>query len=285
MTSFERKAAAFAAPAAEGLRAGLHAPAEGVRVGHPLPTEGVRVGHPLPAEGVRPVPHARFIAREALGGFTAWQPGHLTGGPAPQGHVQRAAEAPKIDLEAQLAAQLATQSRAARQAGYQDGYRDGLVALEGFKQSFAMQASARIATLVAALHTELDAVRQDIARTIAVTATQLARQIVRSELAAQPALVAAVAHEALDTLLLSARHITLRVHPDDHALVAHGAGEALAARGARLLADASVARGGCRVESDIGVIDASVEARWRRAVAALGCEAAWDPDAATEATP
>jgi flagellar assembly protein FliH len=65
------------------------------------------------------------------------------------------------------------------------------------------------------------------------------------------------------------------VHPNDQPLVAQGAAEVLTARGARLLADGSIARGGCLVESDIGVIDAGIAARWRRAAASLGCEEAW----------
>ena len=43
------------------------------------------------------------------------------------------------------------------------------------------------------------------------------------------------------------------------------AGEAFAARGARLLTDAALTRGGCRVESDLGSIAASVESRWAQA--------------------
>ena len=219
--------------------------------------------------------YARFIPREELGGFAAWHPGDLAGGPAPQAHVQRAPEeAPKVDVAEQLAAQL----RAARQAGYQDGYRDGLVALDGFKQSFAAQTTAQIGALMQSLGAELGGLQQDMARTLAISATHLARQIVRSELQTRPALVAQVAHEALDTLLLSAQHITVRVHPDDQALVAQGAAEVIAARGARLLADASMARGGCLVESDIGVIDASIETRWRRTVASLGCDEGWAGD-------
>ena len=98
----------------------------------------------------------------------------------------------------------------------------------------------------------------------------LARQVVRSELAVRPALVAQVAREAVNTVLMSARHITVQVHPDDHALVALGCEEALAARGARLLAQPTVARGGCRVESDAGVIDALVATRWAQATQAMG---------------
>ena len=234
---------------------------------------------PSPNDG-RAAPYARFIPREELNSFAAWHPGDLAGGPAPQAHVQRAADpAPKVDVAEQLAAQL----RAARQSGYQDGYRDGLVALDGFKQSFAAQTTAQIGALLASLGSELGGLQQDMARTLAISATQLARRIVRAELATRPELVAAVAQEAIDTLLLSANHISLRVHPDDHALVAQGAAEVLAARGARLLADASLARGGVLVESDIGVIDATLETRWRRAAAALGSDESWGDEAAAEA--
>lgn len=216
--------------------------------------------------------YARFIPREELSDVKAWNPGDIAGGPMPQANIHRATdEAPKIDVAAQLAVQL----RAARQAGYQDGYRDGLVALDGFKQSFAAQTTAQIGALVQSLGDELGGLQQDMARTLAIAATHLARQIVRSELAINPALVATVAQEAIDTLLLSAKHITLRVHPDDHPFVAAGAADVLVARGARLLADASMSRGGVLVESDIGVIDASLEARWRRAAASLGCDEGW----------
>ena len=227
---------------------------------------------PSPNDPARTATYARFIPREELSSFAAWQPGDLAGGPAPQANVQRAAdEAPRADAAAQLAAQL----HAARQAGYQDGYRDGLVALDGFKQSYALQTTAQIGALLASIGAELAGLQQDMARTLAISATHLARRIVRAELVTQPALIAAVAQEALDTLLLSAQHITLRVHPDDHALVAQGAADVLAARGARLLADTSMTRGGCLVESNIGVIDASLETRWRRAAAALGCDETW----------
>src|ERR1700760_4933668 len=76
--------------------------------------------------------YARFIPREELGGFAAWQPGNLAGGPAPQQNVQRPQEeAPPVDVAAEIAAQV----KVARQAAYQEGYRDGLAALENFKQN------------------------------------------------------------------------------------------------------------------------------------------------------
>jgi len=227
--------------------------------------------------GAKAAIYARFIPREELSSFAAWAPGDLSGGAAAAATPSAAAEAPPVDPVEQQAELV----RQARQSGYQDGYRDGLVALEGFKQSFAHQATLQVGQLVKAIGSQLDAMQQEMAEALAATALALARQIVRSELAARPESVAAVAQEALETLMLSARHITLRVHPDDQPLVAEGAGELLAARGARLVADSGIARGGCVVESDIGLVDASIETRWRRAAASIGRDEPWQ--AAAEA--
>src|SRR5438105_1434369 len=237
-------------------------------------TRGSLKNVPAPDGAKAASPYARFIPREELGEFASWTPGTLAddGKPPPQAGVRKPGPP---EPEKPAAPDLGQQLHAARQAGYQDGYRDGLAALEQFKQSFAAKMTAQLGQLTQSYGHELDALQQDMARALAVSATHLARQIVRSELADRPDLVAAVAQEALDTLLMSARQITVRVHPDDHPLVAQGAAETLASRGARLLSDMSIARGGCQVESDIGVIDASIAARWKKAVASLGCEGSW----------
>ena len=241
-----------------------------------------------PPAGARPSVYARFIPREELSSFAAWSPDALSGGAVPNAPLRRATDKPSDASAApknppDAAAQLAAQLRLARQSGYQDGYRDGLVALDAFKQTYASQITAQLGELTASYLSELDALEQQLAQAVAAAAAQVARQVVRSELAARPELVVAVAQEAIDTLLMSARHITLRVHPDDQALVARGTGEALAARGARLVADPTLARGGCAVESDIGAIDATLQTRWERAAAALGCESAWVAGAAPPA--
>ncbi|MFL6664230.1 MAG: FliH/SctL family protein [Rhizobacter sp.] len=217
--------------------------------------------------------YARFIPREEVASCAAWELGDLSPPkPAPPPPPPPPPpEEPVVDAAAVLTEQL----HLARQSGYQDGYRDGLVALEQFKQSFAHQATMQIGALLQSTGAQLDALQQEMAEALTRTAMGLARQVVRSELEMRPIAVAKVAEEALDALLLSARHITLRVHPDDHPLVAEGAGEMLAARGARLIADPTIGRGGCIVESDIGVIDASLETRWRRASAGLGSDEPW----------
>ena len=199
---------------------------------------------------------------------------------APQVEIALDVQPRLQELHADLQAEMALQVAAARQQGYQDGYRDVLVALDSFKQSFASQVSGQITQVLASLDRELGQLEQQLAAGVARVATELARQVVRSELGLRPALVVQVAQEAVDAVLMSARHITVQLHPDDHTLVAQGCGEALAARGARLLAQSTVPRGGCRIESDAGVIDARVATRWAQATQALGTGVAWDDDEA-----
>ncbi len=71
-------------------------------------------------------------------------------------------------------------------------------------------------------------------------------------------------------MLLSARHIRVFVHPDDLALVQARRRRRPDRARRQLLADATLARGGCRIESDLGSIDARIETRWAQAAATLG---------------
>ena len=293
----------------------------------PSPSERLHQSPPPPLTRPGMSTYTRFIPREELKGFAAWQPGAFAeppafvqpaqpGSPHASAHVAgqgastvapaaaswsgtgfpgsadtpaaaaaRANAASTDALRAEWQAELQTQVAAARQQGYQDGYRDGLVALDSFKQSFASQTSTQVALVLKSLDDELGQLEQQMALSVARVATELARQVVRSELGSRPALIAQVAQEAVNAVLMSARHITVQLHPDDHALVAQGCEEALSARGARLLSQSTIARGGCRVESDVGVIDARIATRWLQATQSLGSGIVWDDQAEQPAEP
>jgi flagellar assembly protein FliH len=227
---------------------------------------------PPPAGSKAGTAYTRFIPREELGDFASWQPDPFAGRPASPSS-QPAPAAPAAPDAAEWQARVA----AARQAGYQDGYRDGLVALDNFKQSFAQQATAQVGALLDAFDNQLTALDGELAQALARTAVQLAQQVLRSELTQRPELIAQVAAEAVNAVMLSARHISVHVHPHDLPLVAEGAEEALAARGARLQADPAIERGGVRVDSDVGSIDARIAVRWAQAAAALGSQLPLQP--------
>ncbi len=214
--------------------------------------------------------YTRFIPREELGDFASWRPGAFGGQPDRRKPGQAAEPPPPAAPAEPTAAEWQAKVAAARQAGYQEGYRDGLVALESFKQTFAQQATAQIGALLDAFDTQFAVLDTQVAQAVARTAVQLARQVLRAELEQRPEIVSMVAAEAINSVMLSARHVAVHVHPLDLPLVAEGAEEAMTARGARLHANASVERGGVLVQSDVGDIDARIAVRWAQAAANLG---------------
>ncbi len=239
-----------------------------------------QVPPPVRPEGspARTSHYGRFIPREELQGFSSWNPDPFQGVPETKPTYTTvppepaAPEAPAAEPEPRVDELIS----AARQSGYQDGYRDGMEALDAFKKSFAQQMSAQIGELMRNFSADFQDMEARMAETLARCAVELARQVVRAELQQQPELIARVAHEAIEALLISARHIRVRVHPEDLPLVEQGAGEELKAREAQLIPDPSIARGGCKVDSDISSVDATLPARWQQVTAAMGQHSLWE---------
>lgn len=234
-------------------------------------------------EGERRANYARFIPGEEIQGAKAWSLDNLgSAAPSPFAPMRPGPAQPPAPAAAPVEPppppepSVHEQLHAARQSGYQDGYRDGMAALDAFKQSFAKQMSAQIGTLVESFDGEMRALEDDMAAAVARIAVELARQVVRSELDQRPELIARVAHDAVEALQLTARHVRVRVHPDDFALVQDGAGRELEAREAQLIPDADVARGGVKVDADIASVDATIATRWQQAVSAIGQTSIWE---------
>jgi len=214
--------------------------------------------------------YTRFIPREELGDVQPWEPGSFGGAGI---RPRQAEQGPAAPTEQEWLARLET----ARQRAYEDGYRDGVAALESFKKTHTALVSAQVGQLVQSFDNQWAQLEHQMADSLSRSAVLLAQQVLRSELRTDPSRVRAVAAEALNAVMMGARQVLVRVHPDDLPLVAEGAGEALQARGARLQADPHVQRGGCSVESDAGTIDATIETRWARAAQAMGHVLDWKP--------
>ena len=256
------------------------------------PTGGRQVPPPVGTQPRAANAYARFIPREELAGFAAWTPDAFGDGsvrsPHPGGDpTARPAPAADDTPPEPDAAAWQAQVQAARDAGYQDGYRDGLAALDAAKRQYAQQVGSQVTGVLDAFDTQIQALESRMADAVVDTALRLARQVVRSELQLQPQLIAQVAMDAMGAVMLSARHLRLRLHPDDLGLVQAAAEVSLKARDVMLLADATVARGGCLVESDLGQVDARIEQRWAQTVGVFGPPPAFDlpQDAAPQLTP
>lgn len=99
-------------------------------------------------------------------------------------------------------------------------------------------------------------------------ALAVARRIVHREVSLDQDLLIAIARVALDRLGESA-HVTVRLNPEDYDATAKARSAQWTGTQISVAADARVPRGGCRVESDFGMLDAGVDAQIQELAHAL----------------
>ncbi len=243
-----------------------------------------------------PLPRAaRLVPRAELRGWRRWQGAEL--------HVDGQAEPetesdtdPNEDPE-RLQAEHDQLREAARTAGHAEGhaagYAEGLAAghAEGLTQGQAAghaegwaQAQARLdehaQTLLAVAsqaREAVDGLAQGMTGALTRLALQIARHVVADTLAQHPETVTHLVRQMLQEHAADAQPVRLLVNPEDAAIVEANLGEALTEAGWRIVPDDTVARGGCRVRTRLGEIDASLETRWRNACAAIGMDDPWQP--------
>ncbi|OJW46831.1 MAG: flagellar assembly protein FliH [Candidatus Accumulibacter sp. 66-26] len=155
----------------------------------------------------------------------------------------------------------------AHEAGYSAGYEEGL----GQGRAEAQRIDALLGDLQGALH-EID---QDVAEQLLAVAVEIAGQVLRQSLEIKPELILPVVREAVAALPLYHGHPALRIHPDDAALIRSQLGEQLSHNNWRIIEDATLTPGGCRVELGASTIDATLETRWRRVIEAIGISQEW----------
>jgi flagellar assembly protein FliH len=163
--------------------------------------------------------------------------------------------------------QLERMQQQAQQEGYDSGYREG-----GDK---AAAEAARLQQIVAALTEESQQFDQRLADELLALALAISKQVLRQALKLQPELILAVINEVLSQVPQAQQRAQLVLHPEDATLVRARLGEYLTRSGWEILEDAQLQRGGCRLRTPDCDIDATLERRWQRVVAAIGNEHAW----------
>lgn len=165
--------------------------------------------------------------------------------------------------------------RKGRTEGYAEGFAEGRDA--GWKQGLA-EASVELASLrqaATAFGQEVAKADERITQQMLDLALDLAKAMLKTGLAVRPELVLPVVSEAVRYLPAVQHPALLYLHPLDAELVRDHLGEELGKTGWRILDDAQIDRGGCRVETASNQIDATVQTRWQRIAAALSRDDDW----------
>lgn len=152
---------------------------------------------------------------------------------------------------------LATLEREAFATAYAQGEKAGV-------EAGTTRADAMLRRLSDTLR-ELEELRRSMIRQtehqIVQLAIEMARRIVRREVQTDNDLLCAMARVALDRLG-DASPATIRLNPEDYHTIVARHGGTWAGTNVNVVADPSVGRGGCMVESPFGFVDASVEAQF-----------------------
>jgi len=149
---------------------------------------------------------------------------------------------------------LAAVREQARREGFEAGLKEGRQKLESSAEALAA-ALTEASGLRASI---LEHSRQDMLRLVLT----IAEQILQRQFQHDPQAILPVVDRALQSAL-HADHLTLRVNPEDLAVVSENKPLFLAGiaglKNLSIEADAEVSRGGCLVESALGDVDAQLE--------------------------
>lgn len=216
----------------------------------------------------------RFIPSEEVQEVASWEFKPV------DGSLEDTPEA--APAEPELSAELLEDIRQqAHQDGFEQGRRAGAQeAKEAYDrqlQTRSLEQAQRVGQLLEQAMQHFDQLEHQLAGQVLELACDIARQVVRRELSVPTEPLLAVIHEALSVALEDGRPATLRLHPDDAALVKPLWDHGQPAPHVRLETDPQITPGGCVVDSAQGVVDGRLEKRWARAVANLGMNVPWQP--------
>ena len=203
-----------------------------------------------------------MVAKEDLSAYQRWELASLT-------------EAAQILTEAERAAGVSA-----------SGEREGAAALEkmlnerraaGYAEGIAQaeEARSRLATLLASMTENAGAHRQHLLDEVLDFSLLLARQMVGAAFAVRRELVLPVVSEALKEIPQLSQSVQVFLNPADLELVRAFLAAEASPVGCTLTADATITAGGCRVVSEQCEVDATIQTRWCRLLANLGCSGEW----------
>ena len=150
--------------------------------------------------------------------------------------------------------------------GHAEGLKTGLT--EGAEAARAE--AARIHELTRTVADALDALEADVGQSLITLSVSIAEQVLHSALEARPEYLNELVKDIMRLSPEGEASLKLRVHPQDAAMLEQALASETETPRYRLVGDERITRGGCIAETALGSIDATLETRWKRAIATLG---------------
>ncbi len=165
--------------------------------------------------------------------------------------------------------------------GFQQGFEEG--SKRGYEEKSHQldQQSGQFMQLLESLSEPFKRLDMEVEQELVKLSIGIATQIIRREIKLDPGQVIATVREAINVLPLSSQKISLYLHPDDAGLVRSALSLDEMSTAWHVVEDPLITRGGCKVDTDVSRVDATIENRLAAVIAnVLGGERQRDDKAA-----
>ena len=152
----------------------------------------------------------------------------------------------------------------AKKEGYAQGYREGLEAGQKEAETQARAKVAQLQSLVDALDRPFQRQELKVSEYLLSVVSAVSKSILRRELSIDAEHIRETLDGALELLSGERGQVTLLLHPDDAAAVADVWGEDLGEL--RVETAPEIIRGGCRIQRNDSMVDATIETQLRNTI-------------------
>ncbi len=153
------------------------------------------------------------------------------------------------------------------QQGYDQGYEEG--SKKGYEENVESLniKAAEFMRLMEALNEPFKNLDEEVENELVKLSTVLVAQIIRREIKMDTGQVIAAVREAIKVLPLSSQKISLFLHPEDAELVRSVLALDEASSTWTIVEDPLITRGGCKIDTEVSHVDATIENRLAAAIA------------------
>jgi len=153
--------------------------------------------------------------------------------------------------------------------GFQQGFDEG--SKKGYEDNLHLLQSqaATLVNLLESLSEPFKSLDEEVEKELVKLAIAIATQIIRREIKLDPGQIVAVVRETINVLPLASQKISLKLHPEDAELVRSALVLDEMSPSWSLVEDPLITRGGCKVDTEVSHVDATVEHRLAAVIATI----------------
>ncbi|OIQ81761.1 flagellar assembly protein FliH [mine drainage metagenome] len=208
-------------------------------------------------------------AKDQVPAYQRWEPVVLE----PADPIKQALG--RSEFQMPTASELEALHQQAHEEGYQAGLKEGAEAARLQRDALLAEEVSQLRELLGPMSAAMRDFDQVMRKEMLALALEISRQMLRQALKVKPELLLPIVQAAMESLPQNSHHLHLHLHAEDAALVRAGMQSEMLLGGWKIIEDQHISRGGCRIETSVSEIDATVENRWQRLAAMLGQDTGW----------